>query len=193
MFEYLMPLLHLRCYADTLLDHAMRGAVRIQQLYAGERRVPWGISESAHSDRDGKRQYQYRAFGVPAVSASSDHPEKVVIAPYASMLAAMLDPARSVANLRALDAGGYQTRYGFVEAVEYSSRASDSVPETIRCFMAHHQGMSLMAMDNAVFCGRMQERFHREPFVQATEFLLQERMPALVEDLPDAGEQSAAA
>ena len=193
MFEYLMPLLYLRSYADTLLDRAMRGAARIQQLYAGERNVPWGISESAYSDRDNRMQYQYRAFGVPALSARSDRPDKLVIAPYASMLALMLDPARGTANLRALAADGYWDRYGFFEAIDYSSRDSRGAPETIRCFMAHHQGMGLAAIDNALFGGRMQERFHLEPFVQATEFLLEERMPALLEDLSDAGERSAAA
>ena len=193
MFEYLMPLLYLRSYADTLLDRAMRSATRIQQLYGAERNVPWGISESAHSDRDSRKQYQYRAFGVPALSARSDRPDKLVVAPYAGMLALMLDPARSTANLRALAADGYWDRYGFFEALDYSPRGAGGSPETIRCFMAHHQGMGLAAIDNALFNGRMQERFHLEPFVQATEFLLEERMPALVEDLSDSGERSAAA
>jgi cyclic beta-1,2-glucan synthetase len=192
MFEYLMPLLYLRSYADTLLDRAMRGATRIQQFYARERNVPWGISESAHSERDSRMQYQYRAFGVPALSARSDDSDKLVVAPYASMLALMLDPVRGTANLRALAANGYWDRYGFFEAIDYSPRSSSGSPETIRCFMAHHQGMGLAAIDNALFGGRMQERFHLEPFVQATEFLLQERMPALVE-LSDSAEQSAAA
>jgi hypothetical protein len=193
MFEYLMPLLYLRSYADTLLDRAMRSATRIQQLYGAERNVPWGISESAHSDRDSRMQYQYRAFGVPALSARSDHPDKLVIAPYASMLALMLDPARSAANLRAFAADGCWDRHGFFEAIDYPPLSGGASPETIRCFMAHHQGMGLAAIDNALFNGRMQERFHLEPFVQATEFLLQERMPALVEDLSDSGERSAAA
>ncbi len=122
MFEYLMPHLHLRSHANTLLHQAMRGAIRIQQLYGRERNVPWGISESSYSDRDGRMQYQYRAFGVPALSASSDRSDRLVIAPYATMLALMLDPARAMANLRALAAKGYWDRYGFFEAIDYSSR-----------------------------------------------------------------------
>ncbi len=190
MFEYLMPLLHLRSHANTLLEQGMRGAIRIQQLYGRERNVPWGISESSYAARDARMQYQYRAFGVPALSASSDHPDRLVIAPYATMLALMLDPARATANLRALAECGYRDRYGFYEAIDYSRH---DAPEPIRSFMAHHQGMSLLAIDNALFNGRMQERFHREPFVQATEFLLEERMPALVEDSAGDGERSAAA
>jgi len=191
MFEYLMPLLYLRSHANTLLEQGMRGAIRIQQLYGQERNVPWGISESSYSERDARMQYQYRAFGVPALSASSDRSDRLVIAPYATMLALMLDPARATANLRTLAAKGYRGRYGFFEAIDYSP--GNGAPEPIRSFMAHHQGMSLLAIDNALFSGRMQARFHREPFVQATEFLLEERMPALVEDSAGGGEQTAAA
>ncbi len=95
MFEYLMPQIHLRSYAGTLLDRSLRAAVRIQQAYGEERHVPWGISEAAHAERDERGQYQYRAFGVPPLSASGDDAQgHLVIAPYASMLALMLDPAR---------------------------------------------------------------------------------------------------
>jgi hypothetical protein len=180
MFEYLMPQLHLRSYAGTLLDRSLRAAVRIQQAYGKERRVPWGISEAAHSERDHRQQYQYRAFGVPPLSASGDEGERLVIAPYATMLALMLDPARATANLRTMAANGWWTRHGFYESVDYSQGA-DSAPEVIRCFMAHHQGMSLLAIDNALLGNRMQERFHHDPLVQSTEFLLEERMPALVD------------
>lgn len=191
MFEYLMPHLYLRAYPDTLLDRATRSAIRIQQLYCAERKLPWGISESAYSARDSRMQYQYHAFGVPALSARSDHPSNIVIAPYASMLALMQDGACATKNLRELAARGYLERYGFVEAIDYSSDGSRSEP--VRCFMAHHQGMGLLAIDNALFAGRMQERFHQERIVQATEFLLQERMPVLVENVSDSADHSAAA
>jgi len=181
MFEYLMPLLHMRSYENTLLDRGARGALAIQQLYAGERGLPWGISEAAYGARDERGQYQYRAFGVPPLSASSERADRIVVAPYASMLALMLDPAQATANLRFLAAKGCLSRYGFCESMEYS--AGGRSPELIRCFMAHHQGMGLIALDNALLGERMQERFHVDPLVQATEFLLQERMPALVEVL----------
>jgi hypothetical protein len=189
MFEYLMPLLHMRSYANTLLDGGARGAVAIQQLYARERGLPWGISEAAYGARDERMQYQYRAFGVPQMSASSEKSERMVVAPYASMLALMLEPGQATANLRALAAKGCLSRYGFCESMEYSSGSHD--PELIRCFMAHHQGMGLLAMDNALLGEKMQQRFHLDPLVQATEFLLQERMPALVEVLSESGDVAA--
>ncbi len=180
MFEYLMPLLYMRSYGNTLLDQGLRGAVAIQQRYASERVAPWGISEAAYAARDGQMQYQYRAFGVPRLSARPDRTESLVVAPYASMLALMLDPREATANLRVLAARGCVGRYGFIESIDYSSPQGNGA-ELIRCFMAHHQGMGLLAIDNALLGGRMQERFHLDPLVQATEFLLQERMPALVE------------
>ena len=191
MFEYLMPLLHLRCYGNTLLDRAVRGAVKVQQVYARERKMPWGISESAHADRDALMQYQYRAFGIPMICARSDQSRSAVVAPYASMLALMVEPAEATANLQRMAAHGCVGRYGFFDAADYSSRGK--LPGTlIRSFMAHHQGMGLLAIDNALLNGRMQERFHSDPLVQATEFLLEERMPAVV-DLVQVGEGLAAA
>jgi cyclic beta-1,2-glucan synthetase len=191
MFEYLMPQIHLRSYAGTLLDRSLRAAVRIQQVYGEERGVPWGISEAAHADRDERGQYQYYAFGVPALSASgeevsagSEKAQRLVIAPYASMLALMLDPARATANLRTMAAKGWWTRHGFFESLDYSKAGVDGAPEVVHCFMAHHQGMALLAIDNALLGNRMQERFHHDPLVQSTEFLLEERMPVLVDVAP---------
>jgi hypothetical protein len=190
LFEYLMPLLHLRTHESTLLGRGLRGAVRIQQAYARERGIPWGISEAAYSARDGLMQYQYLAFGVPALSARADRPHNLVVAPYASMLALMLEPAQATFNLRSLVSLGCLGRHGFFESIDYSSPGSGT-PEVVRCFMAHHQGMGLLAIDNALLGGRMQERFHLDPLVQATEFVLEERMPALV-DISE-NEQPAAA
>ena len=182
MFEYLMPQLHLRSYAGTLLDRALRAAVRIQAAYGEQLGVPWGISEAAYADRDPQGRYQYRAFGVPPLAASGEEPSRLVIAPYASLLAVMLDPARAVPNLRALAARGWCTRHGFFESIDFTDRFG--APEVVHCFMAHHQGMALLAIDNALLGNRMQERFHHDPLVQSTEFLLEERMPALVDVTP---------
>ncbi len=184
MFEYLMPQLHLRSYAGTLLDRSLRAAVRIQQAYGQERGVPWGISEAAHAVRDQRGQYQYYAFGVPPLAASGEEAKRLVIAPYASMLALMMDPARATANLRSLAANGWWTRHGFFESIDYSRSGAHGTPEVVHCFMAHHQGMALLAIDNALLGNRMQERFHHDPLVQSTEFLLEERMPVLVDVRP---------
>lgn len=184
MFEYLMPQLHLRAYPGTLLDRSLKAAVRIQQAYGQERGVPWGISEAAHAERDQQGRYQYYAFGVPPLAASGEDARRLVVAPYASMLALMIDPERAAANLRAMVANGWWTRYGFFESIDYSQAAQNGGPEVVHCFMAHHQGMALLAIDNALFGNRMQERFHNDPLVQSTEFLLEERMPALVDVTP---------
>ena len=104
-----------------------------------------------------------------------------MIAPYASMLALMIDPARATTNLRLMAANGWWTRHGFFESIDYSRSGAGSAPEVIHCFMAHHQGMALLAIDNALLGNRMQERFHHDPLVQSTEFLLEERMPVLVD------------
>jgi len=184
MFEYLMPQLHLRSYAGTLLDRSLRAAVRIQQAYGQERGVPWGISEAAHAERDQRGQYQYYAFGVPPLSASGEEAKRLVIAPYATMLALMIDPARATANLRSMAAKGWWTRHGFFESIDYSRSGPQGAPEVVHCFMAHHQGMALLAIDNALLGNRMQERFHYDPLVQSTEFLLEERMPVLVDVTP---------
>jgi cyclic beta-1,2-glucan synthetase len=184
MFEYLMPQLFLRSYAGTLLDRALRAAVRVQEAYGHERGVPWGISEAAHAERDQRGQYQYYAFGVPPLAASGEEATHLVIAPYASMLALMIDPARATTNLRLMAANGWWTRHGFFESIDYSRSGAGSAPEVIHCFMAHHQGMALMAIDNTLLGNRMQERFHQDPLVQSTEFLLEERMPALVDVTP---------
>jgi len=180
MFEYLMPLIHLRSYAGTLLDRALRAAVRIQQAYGQERGVPWGISEAAHAERDARGQYQYHAFGVAPLAASGAEDQRLVVAPYATMLALMVDPARATVNLRAMAAKGWRVRHGFFESIDYSGGA----PEVVHCFMAHHQGMALLSIDNALLGKRMQERFHHDPLVQSTEFLLEERMPTLVDVTP---------
>jgi cyclic beta-1,2-glucan synthetase len=186
MFEYLMPQLHLRSYSGTLLDRALRAAVRVQAAYGAERGVPWGISEAAYADRDPQGRYQYRAFGVPALAASGEEARRLVIAPYASMLALMVDPARAIPNLRAMAARGWWARHGFFESIDYSSgtAAHKAKPEVVHCFMAHHQGMTLLAIDNTLLGNRMQARFHNDPIVQSTEFLLEERMPALVDVTP---------
>jgi hypothetical protein len=182
MFEYMMPQLHMRSYAGTLLSQSLKAAVRIQQMYGEERGVPWGISEAAHAVRDERGQYQYYAFGVPPLSAAGEEGHRLVVAPYASMLALMIDPARATANLRSMAAKGWWTRHGFFESIDYTRGVN--APEVVHCFMAHHQGMALLAIDNALLGNRMQERFHHDPLVQSTEFLLEERMPALVDVTP---------
>ncbi|HEY3067578.1 MAG TPA: glucoamylase family protein [Methylomirabilota bacterium] len=179
MFEYLMPGLVMRTPAGSLLEQTSRLVVRRQITYGAERGVPWGVSESGYNVRDLEMTYQYSNFGVPGLGRRRGLNEDVVIAPYATALAAMVDPAAAVQNFRRLSAVGASGRYGFYEALDYTG---PRLPETakvavVRAYMAHHQGMVIVAIANAVHDGRMRARFHAEPMVRATELLLQERTP----------------
>ena len=179
MFEYLMPSLVMRAPAGSLLAETNRLVVRRQESYGHELGVPWGISESAYSARDIERTYQYSSFGVPDLGYKRGLAENIVIAPYASGLAAMVDPAAAVRNLGRLAEAGGRGAYGWYEALDYtpSRLPKDATVVIVRAYMAHHQAMSLLAIANALHDGAMRTRFHAEPIVQAAELLLQERMP----------------
>ena len=184
LFEYLMPLLLMRSHANTLLDESCRMAVRRQQDYARARGVPWGISESAYNVVDRHGNYQYKAFGIPGLGLKRGLGDEVVVAPYATALALTIDPVASVANLRRLAALGLDGEYGFFDAIDYTNREPDvTTPQgrtegiIVRTYLAHHAGMTLVAVADALLGDRMVERFHADPTVQATELLLQERVP----------------
>ena len=178
MFEYLMPSLVMRAPAGSLLEQTSRLIVRRQIDYAAAR-TPWGISESAYNARDIEFTYQYSNFGVPGLGLKRGLGENLVIAPYATALATMVDPSAACANFTRLAEIGGRGRYGFYEALDFTP---SRVPEgarvaVVRAFMAHHQGMTIVAIADALFDGAMRGRFHAEPIVQATELLLQERTP----------------
>ncbi len=179
MFEYLMPALVMRAPAGSLLDQTCRLVVRRQIAYGAERGVPWGVSESGYNARDLEMTYQYSNFGVPGLGLRRGLSEDVVIAPYATGLAAMIDPAAALKNFRRLAAAGASGGYGFYEALDYTAPRlpEDAQVAVVRTYMAHHQGMMLVAIANALHDGVMRARFHAEPIVQATELLLQERTP----------------
>lgn len=190
MFEYLMPLLLLRSHPETLLENACRELVRAQILYGSRQGAPWGISESAYNVQDPHGSYQYRAFGMPGAGLKRGLSEDLVIAPYATALAAVIDPTAAAANFRRLTREGALGSYGYVEALDYTPRRTldpdaDLVPDPsrmhqVQAYFAHHQGMSLLAITNAVLGAPMVRRFHSDPRVQATELLLQERVPHYV-------------
>ncbi|MBF0324502.1 MAG: glycosyl transferase [Alphaproteobacteria bacterium] len=179
MFEYLMPSLVMRAPAGSLIEQTARLAVRRQIDYADGLALPWGISESAFNARDLELTYQYSNFGVPGLGLKRGLGENLVIAPYATALATMVDPAAAAANLTRLAAAGGRGRHGFYEALDYTpARVPAGQTVTIvRAFMAHHQGMTIVAIANALFDGVMRARFHADPMIQATELLLQERVP----------------
>ncbi len=179
MFEYLMPSLVMRAPRGSLLERTNGLIVRRQIAYASAFGLPWGISESAYNARDKELTYQYSNFGVPGLGFKRGLSESAVIAPYATALAAMVDPSAAKANFDRLGAIGGRGRYGFYEALDFTP---SRLPEgqtcaVVRAYMAHHQGMTVVAIANALFDGIMRVHFHAEPMVQATELLLQERTP----------------
>ncbi len=179
MFEYLMPSLVMRAPAGSLIEQTSRLVVRRQMSYGAALGVPWGISESAYNVRDLELTHQYSNFGVPGLGLKRGLSENVVVAPYATALAAMVDPGAAARNFARLAAIGAQGRYGFYEALDYTrTRLPEGIDVAIvRAFMAHHQGMTVVAIANGLLDGQMRARFHAEPIVQATELLLQERTP----------------
>ena len=179
MFEYLMPALVMHAPARSLLDQTYSLVVARQMSYAAERGVPWGISESAFNARDLERTYQYSSFGIPGLGLKRGLSEDVVVAPYATALGAMIDPEAAVRNFAQLRGAGALGPYGFREALDYTARRlpEDESVAVVKTYMAHHQGMALVAIGNVLNGDAMVERFHAEPIVQATELLLQERMP----------------
>ncbi len=179
MFEYLMPLLVMPNYENTLLEATCKGAVRQQIKYGQFRGVPWGVSESGYNRTDVNLNYQYRAFGVPGLGLKRGLAEDLVIAPYATTLALMVAPHEACSNLQQLAADGREGAYGFYEAVDYtpSRLPPGQTSVTIRSFMAHHQGMSLLALAYQLLARPMQRRFMSCPSFKAADLLLQERVP----------------
>lgn len=179
MFEYLMPSLVMRAPAGSLIEETSRFVVRRQIAYGAALGVPWGISESAYNVRDLELTYQYSNFGVPGLGLKRGLSQNAVVAPYATALAAMVDPGAAARNFARLAALGACGRYGFYEALDYTRTRLPEGKEVaiIRAFLAHHQGMTVVAIANGLLDGKMRARFHAEPIVQATELLLQERTP----------------
>ncbi len=179
MFEYLMPLLLMPTYDQTILDQSCKVAVARQIDYGKQRGVPWGISESGYNMTDSLLNYQYKAFGVPGLGLQRGLAEDLVITPYASALALMVAPEAACRNLEDLSSRGFQGRYGFYEAIDYtpSHLPRGRTNAVVQSYMAHHQGMSLLALTHLLLDQPMRKRFEANPMFQATVLLLQERLP----------------
>jgi cyclic beta-1,2-glucan synthetase len=179
MFEYLMPLLFTRSFRNSLLENACAAAVKRQIEYTKDRGVPWGMSESAYSALDSHKIYQYRAFGVPSLGLKRGLEEDLVVAPYATALALLVNPAESIKNLKRLVKAGMYGRMGFYESLDYTRQEARRGGKgvIVYAYMAHHQGMSLMALNNMLNRGIMRQRFHADRRIKAVEPLLFERIP----------------
>ncbi len=182
MFEYLMPLLVMRVWPGTLLDQTYKNVVRRQIHYGRQRSVPWGVSESAFNAKDVDLTYQYQAFGVPGLGLKRGLADDVVVAPYATVLALPVAPHEALDNLQRLAREGALGYFGYYEAIDYTPGRVPAGRERaiVKAYMAHHQGMSLVALGNMLTNNRMQERFHADPVMASAELLLQERVPRML-------------
>ena len=189
MFEYLMPALWMRTFPDTLLQRSRSASVRAQQAFTEARQIPWGISEAAYSLTDDAGNYQYYAFGIPSLALRKGEVKATVISPYSTFLALSTDAPAALRNLRRMAGQRWVGPYGFYESVDFNPARRSSLhgethwrrlseknrPEVVRCWMAHHQGMSFLAIANYLHHDVVQQWFHSDPRVQATELLLHEK------------------
>ncbi len=190
MFEYLMPMLVMPSFPGTLLDESCRTAVARQIAYGALHRMPWGVSESGYNMTDDQSNYQYKAFGVPGLGLQRGLAEDQVVAPYATVMALMVAPSEANSNILRLQKAGFEGSYGLYEAIDYTPRRQGVGQRftLIRSYMAHHQGMSLLALAYALLDRPMQRRFRARTELLATELLLQERIPTQAALYPHARE-----
>ena len=187
MFEYLMPSLIMTEPDQGLLHVSGYAAVLEQQTFGRSEQLPWGASESAYFAQDHTLAYQYAPFGVPRLALRRTPILDRVVAPYASVMASMFMPQQAVANLKKFALLGARGKFGFVDAVDFTvSRQADAqVFSLVNTFMAHHQGMSLVALCNVLCDGAPRRWFASAPLVQAFDSLLHEKTPRQIIETAD--------
>jgi hypothetical protein len=191
MFEYMMPALWMRSYPDTLISLTLDACMRVQMAFGRVTKIPWGISESGFAAKDDGGHYQYHAFGLPSIALKTDANAGPVVSPYSTFLTLGVDSAPALGNLRRMAAAGWVGAYGYYESADYSVPAS--IPVLVREWMAHHQGMSLLAVLNLLHDNVVQRWFHASPLVQSAELLLHEMpvrraaLKAMLAEFPTTG------
>ena len=178
-FEYLMPNINIPRFKGSLIDESIRFAEMCQISYAKALGTPWGISESAFNVKDLHSNYQYKAFGIPWLGLKRGLADEIVIASYASVLAITDKPKEVVKNLKELEKYGMYNKYGFYESLDFSPQRlrQNEVSNCVKTYMAHHQGLILLSINNLINNNIFQKRFMQNPEVEAASILLQERMP----------------
>ena len=179
MFEYFMPLLIMKSYKNTLLDETYSFVIKSQKKYGEQRKMPWGASESAFNSLDLHLDYQYKAIGVPWLGLKRGLIDDAVVAPYATFLALMIDPIEAYKNIERLKKDGLEGQYGFYEAADYTPErlANNEKSAVIKSYMAHHQGMILLSLNNYIHKNILQERFFNNAYAKSARLLLQEKVP----------------
>jgi hypothetical protein len=173
MFEYMMPNIWMRSYPDTLVSRTLSGVVAIQRAFGKEHGIPWGISESGWAGKDDHGHYHYQAFGIPPIALKWDAVAGPVVSPYSTCLALGVEPGEALKNLKRMAKMGWTGAYGFYEAADYQE--STKTPKLVLEWMAHHQGMSLLAILNLLYDNIVQDWFHANAHLEATQLLLHEK------------------
>jgi cyclic beta-1,2-glucan synthetase len=178
MFEYLLPTLLFKEKENTFLSQTTKEIFEVQKEYAESYGIPWGISESNFDAFDFDSNYQYKMMGVPDLALKRYDSRDLVISPYSSFLALMVSPGEAEQNLHRLENMGAVGDYGFFEAVDFNrSTEEPKQGENVRIYTAHHQGMSLVAINNLLNNRIISERLHRNDFIKSCEILLDEKIP----------------
>lgn len=193
MFEYLMPVLWMKTYPNTTLDETTRAALRCQRKFGEDNTIPWGVSEASCSRLNPDGHYHYQAFGVPGLAIDPERSADLVVSPYSTFLGLLVDTESAIENIRQMKDLGWLGSYGFYEAADFTPARVDAGGkfEIVRCWLAHHQAMSLMAVANVLCNWSSQRRFHAEPMVAATERLLHEKVARTTQVKFPAAEQAA--
>ncbi|HRD55172.1 MAG TPA: glucoamylase family protein, partial [Parachlamydiaceae bacterium] len=183
MFEYLMPMILSKTYEKSLLDNACKAAVSCQIAYAKRKKIPWGISESAYCGVDARKTYQYKSFGVPKLGLKRGLEDDLVVSPYSSALSLLVEPKKSIPNLKKLMHQMHSEvfgKFGFFESIDYTRQydQKEEIGVIVRAYMAHHQGMIFTALNNCLHDGIIQKHFHQDPRILSIEPLLYERLPS---------------
>ncbi len=178
-FEYLMPNINIPRYEGSLLDESCKFLIMNQIEYSNKLGIPWGISESAFNLKDLHSNYQYKAFGIPWLGLKRGLADEMVVSSYGSILAITDKPKEVVENLRILEKQGMNNKYGFYESIDYTPErlSKGRKYEPVKTYMAHHQALILLSINNLFNDKIFQKRFMQNPEIEAVSILLQERMP----------------
>ena len=178
-FEYLMPNINIPKYKGSLLDESCKFMVKSQMEYAKKLQIPWGISEAAFNLKDLHSNYQYKAFGIPWLGLKRGLADEMVVAPYGSVLAITDYPKEVYQNLKRLEQYGMDGKYGFYESIDFTPERLEKGKQSsiVKTYMAHHQGLILLSINNLFNDNILQKRFIKNPEIGAVDILLQERMP----------------
>lgn len=179
MFEYLMPNINIPKYPGSIISESSEFAIMSQQEYAKELNIPWGISEAAFNLRDLNNNYQYKAFGIPWLGLKRGLADEMVVSSYGTIMAINDAPVDTIENIKRLEKEGMYGKYGFYESIDYTLNRlrKGEKSAVVKTYMAHHQGLILLSLDNLFNKNILQTRFMNNPEIEAVEILLEERMP----------------